>query len=264
MQNIFRWLAFFVLLTLASCVPNKRFVYLQKDDLSKDDFPRDSIVRHYAIDTFQYKIQPNDILSIRFESLTPKDFDFLNSGQGAQNLQMVGVQVNPLLIGELVDEKGFIFYPVVGKVKVAGLTIFKLQEKLQSIASLYLESPVVKVRLINYRITILGEVNREGSITLNNNRVTLLEAIGLMGGFTDLANKEKVKLIRQKATGTEVIYLNLLDERFLSSPYFYVYQNDVLIVPSLPVRPYLRYSTLNLTLLVSALTLLVLTVNLTK
>jgi polysaccharide export outer membrane protein len=264
MQRVIRSIAFVFILTIASCVPNRKYVYLQKDDLKKKNLPTDSVVRKYIVEAFEYRIQPNDIISVRFESLTPKDFDFLNAPEGGQFSGGGGVQANALLLGELVDEEGNIFYPVVGKVKVAGLTVFQVQEKLQVTAAQYLESPVVRVRLLNYRITVLGEVNREGGLLLNNNRVSMLEAVGLSGGFTDLAAKANVKLIRQKGTEVEVAYLNLLDENFINSPYYYVYQNDVIIVPPLGQRPFRKYFGQNLSLVVSTISLLILAINLSQ
>lgn len=254
-----------LVLAITSCVPNRKYVFLQKNDVRAKSVPVDTVVRTYAVDTFQYRIQPNDIISVRFESLTPKDFDFLNSTQVpmAQG-GGINIQANALLMGELVDEDGTIFYPVVGKIKVAGLTVFQLQDKLQIMATQYLESPVVKVRLLNYRITILGEVNKEGTISLNNNRVTIMEAIGLSGGFTDLAKRSQVKLVRQKDNKVEIVYLNLLDENFIQSPYYYVHQNDMIVVPALNQRPFRKYFGPNLALIVSALSLLVLTLNLTN
>lgn len=255
MKNV----ALFALLVLviASCVPNRKYVFLQKNDVKEGLVPVDTVVRTYAIDTFQYRIQPNDIISVKFESLTSKDFDFLSSSQaGLAGGGAVNIQATALLIGELVDEQGNIFYPVVGKIRVAGFTVFELQERLQQLAVQYLESPVVKVRLLNYRITMLGEVNREGTISLNNNRVTMLEAVGLSGGFTDLANRSKVKLVRQKNNNVEIVYLNLLDEDFIQSPYYYVHQNDMIIVSALDQRPFRRYFGQNLALVTSTLSIL--------
>lgn len=245
-----------------SCVPNKKIVLLQKKDLNDVAISRDTILRSYVIDTFHYKIQTNDVLSIRFESLTPKEFDFFTNPSAQQGMNVGGV--NTLIVGELVDEEGMVPFPVVGKVKVSGLTVFQVQEKLQTMASQYIQSPIVKVRLINYRITLLGEVNVEGTITLSNNRVSMLEAIGLAGGLGELADRSAIKLIRQLGNKTEIQYINLLDENFFRSPYYYVYQNDVLIVPPLKQRPFRKYFGQNLTLVVSTLSLLILALNLTK
>lgn len=255
--------ALLVLLVAASCVSNKKFVYLQHDDVNQRDLVIDSVVRDYSFDSFDYRIQPEDILSIRFESLTPKEYDFFvrETPIGGQQLSQ---QANPLLIGELVDNQGEVPFPVIGKVRVAGLTVYEAQEMLQRLASQYLENPIVKVRLINFRITVLGEVNQEGTITLTNNRVNMLEAIGLAGGLTDLADKSNVKLIRMREGKAEVQYIDLLKEDFLASGNFFVNQNDVLIVPALRQRPYRKYFGQNVSVLISALTLVVLTINLLK
>jgi polysaccharide export outer membrane protein len=247
---------------LSSCVPNRKYVYLQKNDVNKKELPIDTVVRKYDYKNFEYKIQPEDILSIRFESLTPKEYDFFvpETTIGGQQLSQ---QANPLLIGELVDMEGNVPFPVIGKVKVSGLTVYEAQDTLQKIANQYMENPLVKVRLINFRVTLLGEVLKEGTVTLTNNRVNMMEAIGLAGGLTDLADKKNVKLIRIRNGKTEVQYLNLLDESFMQSPNFFVHQNDVLIVPALRQRPYRKYFGQNISLVISALTLIVLTVNLT-
>lgn len=248
------------LLLFASCVPNRKVQMLQKNDVNAKNLPLDTVVRTYALDTFQYRIQPNDILYIQFQSLTNKEFDFLANTNAGQVVQMQ----NPGLFGELVDEKGEIGFPVVGKVKVAGLTLFEVQDTLRNIASQYIESPIVKVRLTNYRVTFLGEVVKEGVVTLTNNRVSMIEAIGAAGGLSELADRSNIKLIRQKGSQTEVQYINVLDENFFKSPYYYVYQNDVIIVPPLKQRPFRRYFTTNLSIALSTVSAILLIISLTR
>ncbi len=255
-----------VCLMLSSCVYNKKITYLQKNDLGKRNITRDSITRRYSIEPFNYRIQSNDILSIRFLSRTSKEFDIAQNYFPTQGSAISGIGggANAQLIGELVDEHGEIPFPVIGKVKVAGLTVFEIQEQLQEIASKFLESPIVKVRVMNYQATILGQVKSEGVVTLPNNRATILEALALAGGLDDLADREYIKLIRQKNNQVEVQYINLLDENFINSPYYYVYQNDMIIVPPLKQRSFRKYFGENLTLFLSSLSVILLTLNLLK
>ncbi|MGE0588542.1 MAG: polysaccharide biosynthesis/export family protein [Cyclobacteriaceae bacterium] len=244
-----------------SCVPNKKFVYLQKEDVNKKDLPKDSVVRSYNLQIRDYTIQPLDILSVNVESLTNEEFDFMNrlipAGQG-QGLGQNGL----LLSGFVVDQAGEIEFPIIGKIKFSGLNIFEAQEKLQGVLKSYLKNPVARIRLLNFRITVLGEVNRESQVNSQNTRVTLMEVIGLAGGLTDLADRANVKVIRQHGDKAEVFYMNLLDEDLLTMDNYYVQQNDIIVVPSLKQRPFRRYLGQNLALFVSTISVILLTVNL--
>ena len=246
---------------LSSCITNKKLQYFQKDDVNKKNLLKDTVVRSYDLERYDYRVQPHDALVINFESVTSAEFDFLSKSD-RQNVS--GAQGGFILNSELVNDKGDISFPVIGDVKVVGLTIFEIQEKLQALANQFLEEVVVKVRLVNFRFTVLGEVNSEGTVVSYNSRVTLPEALGLSGGAGELADRSNIKVIRQQNGKLEVGYVDLLNEDIAESPYYYIHQNDVLIVPALRQRPFRRYFGPNLSLFVSSLSLLILVLNLNK
>lgn len=249
---------------LSSCIPNSKVTYLQKDDVTKKNLPVDTVVRAYPVGEFDYKIQPNDVLNIHFGSLTDDKYDFLNKMQEASTIGGGAQGAGYIVNGYLVDSEGYIAFPVVNKVKVGGLNVFQVQEQLQQIADQYLEAPSVRVRLVNFRFTVLGEVRLEGTNVTFNNRVTLLEGLGLAGGLDQYADRSKIKLIRTVGDKREVAYINLLDEHFVNSPYYYLYQNDILIVPPLKQRQYRKYFGQNLALILSTLTLAALIVSISQ
>ena len=244
-----------------ACVSNKKVQYLQYDDVNVDNVILDSLVRTYKLKPYEHKIQPEDVLKVTVQTITGEEFNFFKTDFDRMTNQNFSGN-NALIFGDLVDENGEIEYPVIGKVKVAGLTVFEVQELLQKKAvENGLKEPVVKVRIMNYRFTILGETNREGTLSTFNNRITMLEAVGIAGGFGELADRSKVKLIRYQDGSMTVSYLNFLDENFVNSPYFYLHQGDVLVVPPVSQRPFRLYFRENLSLIVSTATLGVLLIN---
>lgn len=254
-----------VILLVSACVPNKKVVYLQKDDLKKKDVVLDSVVRKHDMRIREYRIQPLDLLSIRFESLTDEDFDFIT--RLYPNVQQMGGGggAGALFVnGFLVDNNGELEFPVAGKIRLAGLSLFEASAAIQDAFRRYLKNPVVRVQLLNFRFTVLGEVNLENQVVSQNSRVTLMEAIGMAGGLTDMADRSKVKIVRQKGAESEIIYMNLLDENLIASEHYYLHQNDLIVVPALSQRPFRKYWQENITLIVSTLSLILLAVNLTQ
>lgn len=246
------WLLFAGLIFLGACVPNKKIVYLQKDDLkNRKDIPKDSVLRSHPMQIREYRIQPLDVLSIRFESLTTEEFDFFSKSAPGMGGGSIGP--NAALTGIMVDINGEVEYPVVGKIKISGLTIFEAERELREIAAQYLRDVVVRVRMLNFRFTLLGEVNGERTVVTNNPRLTMMEAIGQGGGLTELADRSNVKVIRQVGSESQIFYVNLLEEDYIESPFYYIQQNDVIIVPPLRQRTFKRYFTSNLSLIVTSI-----------
>lgn len=255
-----RFFIFLVLIGLlfASCVPNKKILYLQKGDEFNSQVPRDSVLRTYNLANYQYRVQSEDILLIEIKSLTQDEFNIFSSEDNRNSIN----QGNLAISGFLVDQNGYITFPEIGKVSVENLTIHEIENKIFDIANNYLDAPSIKVRLLNFRITILGEVLNEGVVSTLNNRVTIFEAIGHAGGVGELADRSKVKVIRQQKGTSKVFYINLLDEEIMENDDFFVHQNDIIIVPPLKQRPFRKYFGQNLSLFVSSLSILLLTINL--
>lgn len=243
----------------SSCVTNKQYAYFQEGDLYQKSV-EDSIYRVYNLPSFEYKLRPYDILSIQFHSLTGESLNIFKREQASGAAPMQGEAA--LLGGYLIDEEGSISFPVVGKLKLEGLTLSEAEAKLRQMAAKYLEEPVVEVKLLNYRFTILGEVNKEGVQSTFNYAVTIPEAIGMAGGLSDLADRSNIKIIRKIEDRNIVFYVNLLDEDFFSNKYFYIYPNDVIVVAPLKQRPFRKYFTQNLSVFNSTISVVLVGLNL--
>ncbi|WP_242928756.1 polysaccharide biosynthesis/export family protein [Pontibacter vulgaris] len=248
--------SFLLLLLIAfatSCVSNKDLVYLQNDNFSKD--------KPYPVTTekFIYKIQPNDVLSIKVQSIQPEISSIFNISNSPNQLG----NSDPgflFLNGYSVDESGSINLPTVGTVKVAGLTVNDAQKTVQQHIDRYIKNANVIVKLTSFRVTVLGDVRRPGQYYIFNEKATILEGLALAGDIDQSGNRKMVKLIRPTASGSEVVLLDLTDPNLMQSKYYYLLPNDAIYVQ--PLSSYTRRN--NLTLLgvvFSGITTLVLIYN---
>jgi polysaccharide export outer membrane protein len=205
-----------------------------------------------------YRIQPNDVLSVKVKSSTDANVsDIFNIISTAQ-VSTFSSPSNNYLEGYSVDDAGRINLPILGLITVKDQTIDEIQALIQTNANKYLKNATVVVKLISFKITVLGEVNNPGYHYVYNGQVTILEALGLAGDLTIFASRKDIKLIRPVGNkGSEVVLLDLKDPNLLRSKYFYLLPNDVLYVEPLKARSK-RSNLDNLALVFSALTTAVL------
>jgi polysaccharide export outer membrane protein len=147
------------------------------------------------------------------------------SSPGSENLYAA-----PMLQSYLVDVNGNINFPVIGSIQLAGLTKSQAIKRIKEELSPYLKNAIVTIQFLNYKITVLGEVARPGQYSINNERVTVLDALGLAGDMTIFGKRENVLITRENNGKLEFVRLNLNSDEVFRSPYYFLQQNDVVYV----------------------------------
>src|SRR5882724_3519307 len=212
----------------SSCYYNKRLVYLQDRHFSES---KATLVESKRT---PYKLQPADVLSVQIKSSAEKEVS------GMFNISTTNMMMaNPgtlFLEGYSIDASGKITMPILGELMVKGLTVEEAQQFIKTSANQYFNNPIVIVKLISFKVTVLGEVKNPGYYYVYNNQATALEALGMAGDLTTFGNRKNVKLLRQKAAATEVVLLDLTNADLLKSEYFFLKPGDVLYVEPLKAR----------------------------
>ena len=192
---------------------------------------------NYEASSYLYdaRIMPKDELTISVNTTTPDasvPFNLLLQNEYTQGRSVASS--GGLLMPYLVDNLGYINFPVIGRVKVGGLTKSECEQLILEKIRPYMaesENPVVTVRMSSYSVSVLGEVTRPGSFLVSREKITILEALAQAGDLTIYGVRDRVKLIREDATGKKVIVkLDLTDANIINSPYYYLQQNDVVYV----------------------------------
>lgn len=220
----------FVLLSiLTSCVSTKNITYFQ----NKDQI--DITASKYLYDA---KIMPKDILQIQVFSMTPEasePFNLVKAKTGSVTTTST-TGTGGSVYDYLVNNDGNIEYPVLGTLHLGGLSKSEAEQLLKSKIQPYLsesENVVVHVRMMNYKYAILGGVKSPGLYTTQNEKVSILEAIAQAGDLTTFAYRDRIYLIRENSEGQKEYHqLNINDANIISSPYYYLQQNDVIYVES--------------------------------
>ncbi|RNC88706.1 MAG: polysaccharide export protein [Allomuricauda sp.] len=220
MKTKFLFLGFRALLLIAilsSCASKKDVVYFQNAGEFETIVDRNSFTPKFKVD---------DVVSIHISTLNEEASVPFNLFRGAS----ANGGFAPQSVDYLVDQAGEIDFPVIGKLKIAGLSPEELRVMLRDRLSEYLKDPIINIRLENFTVTILGEVNRPGTYPVNGERITILEALGFAGDLTIKGQRSNVMVIRD-FDGTKVYNrIDLRSKDAMNSPIYYLTQNDVVYV----------------------------------
>jgi len=216
-----------ILLFFSACKSNKELIYLQ-------NLPEGETVQRVPFSTDSYHLRPGDNLYVQVASLDPEVNQLFNpsmgSGYGGTVGQQFGTVSTQYLNGYLIDQDGNIELPIIGAVPAQGKTLAEVKSTIVKHVNEYFKESTVTVKLLNFKITVMGEVLKPGVIYNYNNTCTLLEAISQAGGTTDYSRLKKAVVIRETPEGTINMNVDLTDKSFLSSPAYFMQPNDVVYV----------------------------------
>ena len=226
---IFQRVIFLALTLLASaCVSTEQLTYFPNDEFTTE------APTYIPGKSKEYRLQPRDVISVLIKTLDEETAAYFNiqNGNGFQQVNPASLYMN----GYSIDSNGRITLPEVGETEVAGLTLEQAQEVIEKAVSRYVNNATILVKLVSFKVTVLGEVKDPGYYYIYNDQASVLEVLGLAGDVTELGNRENITLVRQTATGKEAILINLKDPDMLSSTYYFLQPNDVVYVQPLRAK----------------------------
>ena len=215
-------ISIFMLLN-SSCASKKEVVYFRQSIGEQKDSKTSS---------YEPILQADDVLLIVIsaenpEVAAPYNLNYLLAmqAQSAANSPL-GLQLQSYLI----DRKGNVDFPLLGKIKLGGLTRIEAIQKIKSLLENHIKDPSVNLRILNFKVSVIGEVNRPGSFPIQSERITLLEALSLAGDLTIYGNRNSILVIREKEGLKTIEKVDITKRDFINSPYYYLCQNDQIYV----------------------------------
>ncbi|NVO18500.1 MAG: polysaccharide export protein [Bacteroidetes bacterium] len=210
---------------MISCVPQEKVRYMQD--------PQGAVPKSYFENKIpDYKVQPGDYLFIRLFTMDKETNDVYagmnGSGQYSSNNEQ-GIYLNSYQV----NDSGLINFPLLGKIKAGGLDIQEIERQIHDLMLKEIANPGVIVRLVNFRVTVLGEVKNPGTFSINQSCITIFEAFSLADDLTTYSNRNAVKLLRKIDGNTMVYTLDLTKKDILSSEFYYLRPGDILYVEPL-------------------------------
>jgi polysaccharide export outer membrane protein len=229
MKNFLNFLIIFSLVILTSCRSSKDFIFIK-------DAANEEIIKSIPIQTLDHNLKNGDILYVSIKSMNPEVNMLFNPEANMQatsvssDYQKFTTPSGAYLYGYEIDEDGNIKLPMLGKIKVSGIPISQVESVVQQKADEFLKDAIVKVKLLNFKVTVLGEVRNPGDYYNYNNSITVLQALAMANGNTDFANIKKVMVVRPLPEGNKSYLLDLTSKDIYLSDAYYLQPNDYVIV----------------------------------
>ncbi|PQJ15219.1 polysaccharide biosynthesis/export family protein [Aureicoccus marinus] len=205
-----------VVLLLSSCASRKDIVYFQDAGQFETIVDKSSFTTKFKVD---------DVVSIYISTLSKEASEPFNLYRGS-----VEGGVRPEQVDYIIDKDGQIDFPVIGKMKIVGLSPEELRVLLRQKLKDYLVDPIINIRLKNFTVSVLGEVNKPGTYPVNGERITIMEALGLAGDLTIKGKRENVLVIRDFDGAKVYNRIDLTKKNAMNSPVYYLTQNDIVYV----------------------------------
>ena len=227
---------------IVSCTTYKDITYLRNLNPSSAD-------SLYKSKPGIYKIQPADILYVKISCLDENINKVFSQSTGSQISSGGGYYMT----GYTVEQDGTINLPILGRLTVSGYTVPEALKEIQKITDKYITNAIVELRLVSFKISVIGEVKRPGQLNVYNDKANIFEVVALAGDLTYYGNRHSILLMRSYPEGTKTYWLDLTDKNILTSDLFYIQPNDIIYV-----KPYrntgFRLSIADYSMLISTLT----------
>lgn len=234
-----------LIIFFSSCVPIKKLIYFQAaEDTLKTAYPYKDFKAH--------KLQTANNLYVNVFSIEKESYEFFNLGYGTSGNIYYDAAI--YLNSYVVSEEGYIELPFIGRLYVKGLTIDEAKDTIQKEIEKYLNKTTVVVKLVNYSVSIVGEVNRPGQYKIYQDRINIFEVISLAGDLTTYAKRDDIVLVRKQEKNAKIYHINLLEDNVLESDYYYIMPDDIVYIRPVKGKNF-AFSAFPYTLIISTISL---------
>ena len=223
MKRYFLFIIIAIFVSCISCTQQKQLVYLRNIDNTVDSnfFPKTQP---------DYHIQKQDILYVKVYTINREVSDLINQTSSTYQQNLYQNETSLFINGYSVNDSGYVEIPVLGKILVLNKTIDDATEAIRNRADKFLKDATIIVKLISFKFTVMGEVNRPGVYRNFNNQLTVLEAIGMAGDINDYGDRKQILVLRPAKGGTLTFKLDLTNKKILTSDGYFLLPNDLVYV----------------------------------